>query len=93
MVLDTVTTAAHFIDVFLYVYIVVIILWALTSMIRLPYSLTPVQRFLHDVSEPIVRPFRRVLPMFGPIDLSPMAAILALGALRVVIGTLLNRLH
>ena len=93
MVLDTVNTAENFIDVFIGVYILVILLWVLASWFRLPYSLNPVQRFLHDVVDPYLRLWRRIIPMVGPIDLSPIAAIFGLIVLREVLNTLLNRLH
>ena len=32
--------------------------------------------FLRDVSEPLLRVFRAILPSFGGIDLSPMIAII-----------------
>jgi len=93
VVLDTVNTAENFIDVFIGVYILVILLWVLASWFRLPYSLNPVQRFLHDVVDPYLRLWRRIIPMVGPIDLSPIAAIFGLIVLREVLNTLLNRLH
>ena len=43
MVLDTVTTIQNFVDVFIGVYILVIILWVLASWIRIPYLLKPVE--------------------------------------------------
>ncbi|MBI4199445.1 MAG: YggT family protein [Chloroflexi bacterium] len=36
----------------------------------------PVVRLLYSVTEPILRPIRRVLPKFGMMDLSPMVAVL-----------------
>ncbi len=34
--------------------------------------------FLHRVTEPMLRPIRKVIPSFGNIDLSPLVAILLL---------------
>ena len=73
---DAVTAAENFISVFIYVYVLLIFAYIITSWIRLPHSLNPIQRFLHDVVDPYLRLFRRVLPPLGPLDLSPIAAML-----------------
>jgi YggT family protein len=93
MVLDAVTTAENFVDVFIGVYILVILIWVLSSWFRLPYSLNPVQRFLHDVVDPYLGIWRRIIPMVGPLDLSPIAAIFGLIVLRELIDAVLSRLH
>ena len=93
MVLDAVTQVELFINVFISVYALVVFLYVLTSWIRLPYSLSPVQRFLYEVCEPYLRLWRRVLPSFGPLDLSPMVAIIALVLLGQIVVGLLDRLH
>ena len=51
------------------------------------YSLTVdrVMGFLRDVCEPYIRIFRRLLPMAGPLDLSPMFALLTLWVINVVV--------
>ncbi|HEY6031788.1 MAG TPA: YggT family protein [Gaiellaceae bacterium] len=69
---------ANFLYVFVSVYTLLIIAYVLTSWVRLPYSLSPVQRFLYDVCEPYLRLFRRFLPSFGAIDLSPIVAVMVL---------------
>ena len=46
--------------------------------------------FLERVTEPVLRPIRRVLPNFGNVDLSPLVALIIL---RVVIIPLLVRLE
>ena len=93
MVLDAVTQVELFINVFISVYALVVFLYVLTSWIRLPYSFNPVQRFLYEVCEPYLRVWRRVLPSFGPLDLSPMVAIFALVVLGQILVQLLDRLH
>ena len=93
MVLDAITQVELFIDVFISVYALVVFLYVLTSWVRLPYSLNPVQRFLYEVCEPYLRLWRRVLPSFGPLDLSPMVAIIALVILERILINILDRLH
>ena len=88
MVLDAAGTALNFVDVFIYVYILVLILYVITSWITLPYSLSPVQRFLNDVCDPYLRLWRKVIPMVGPLDLSVLVGILALVALEQLINGL-----
>jgi len=89
---DTASTVQRFVDTFIWVYILLIFAYILTSWIRMPYALHRVQRFLDDVCEPYIRIFRRVLPTFGPLDLSPIVAVLALVLLRRVVDELIGRL-
>jgi len=93
VLLDAVTQVELFVNVFISVYALVVFLYVLSSWIRLPYSLNPVQRFLYDVCEPYLRLWRRVLPSFGPLDLSPMVAIFALVVVGQIVVNLLDRLH
>jgi uncharacterized protein YggT (Ycf19 family) len=88
-----VTTAQDFVVVFVGVYVLVIFAYILTSWIRLPYSLNPVQRFLNDVCEPYLRLFRRFIPPLGPLDLSPMVGVLVLVGIEQLVVNLLDRLH
>ena len=93
VLLDTVDQVELFLDVFVSVYVLVIFVYVLTSWIQLPYSLRPVQRFLYEACEPYLRMWRRILPMAGPIDLSPMVAVIALIVLERILITILDRLH
>jgi len=90
---DAVSAAQSFVQVFVGVYALLIFAYILTSWIRLPYSLAPVQRFLYDACEPYLRLFRRFLPSFGPLDLSPIVAIFALYALERIVVRLLDLAH
>jgi YggT family protein len=92
MVLDATGAAAQFVFVFATVYTLTLILYVLTLWVQLPYSLRPVQRFLYDVCDPYLRLWRRILPFrAGPIDFSPMVAIIALGVFSQIVISILNR--
>jgi YggT family protein len=94
MVFDVVSQIQRFVDVFISVYFVVLLLRILVSWFpRLPYGLNPVVRFLHDVCDPYLNIFRRFIPPFGPLDISPIVAFFALGLLREALHTILGRLH
>ncbi len=77
---DAVSSVTTFIWAFTLVYTLAIIAYLLTSWVRLPYSptLNRIQRFLYDVCEPYLRIFRRILPSFGAIDLSPTVGLIVL---------------
>ena len=79
------STASDFVSVFVYVYSILIFAYVITSWIRIPYALSGLQRFLYDVCEPYIRIFRRLLPAIGPLDLSPLFAIIALNLLALLI--------
>ncbi len=89
---DGVSTAQDFVAVFFYVCILLIFVYVLTSWIRLPSSLSWLQRFLDDVCEPYLRLFRRILPALGPLDVSPIVGVLVLVGVQQLavrlIGTL-----
>lgn len=42
------------------------------------------------LAEPIVRPLRRVIPLVGGVDLSPLAAIVLLQVVAIVLGSLMG---
>jgi YggT family protein len=76
---------ADFVSALITVYTLCIIGWVIVSFVfalgaRMPYSrpLNAVLDFLRDVSEPFLRIFRRLGLRIGPLDLSPIVAILVL---------------
>lgn len=78
-----------------WVYTVLILAAVVLSMYqgfggRVPYNrpLRAVIGFVEQVTEPVLRFFRRLVPMLGPLDLSPMVAVVAIS----VIGNLVARL-
>ena len=92
---DAISRAETFVNVFVSVYSFLILLYIVASWLRLPYSpwLNRIQRFLYDVSEPYLRIFRRLLPSFGPLDLSPMIGIIVLVIFGQVVIRILDQFH
>jgi YggT family protein len=91
---DAVDSIRNFISVFIFVYVLVILVYIITSWIRLPYSptLNRIQRFLFDVCDPYLRLFRRIIPPLGPLDLSPMLAVIVLLVAQQLVDSILARL-
>jgi YggT family protein len=68
----------------------IIISWVLSFGVRIPYSrpVNAVLDFLRDVTNPFLRVFRRLGLQFGPVDFSPIVAILVLQFVggRLIVG-------
>jgi len=92
---DAISNVETFINVFIILYGLVLLVYILTSWVRLPYSptLNRIQRFLYDVCEPYLRLFRRVLPSAGGIDLSPILAFVMLGVIERLLIWILGHFH
>ena len=92
---DAISKVENFLYVFATVYTLVIFAYILTSWVRLPYSpwLNRIQRFLYDVSEPYLRIFRRLLPRAGPLDFSPIIAIIVLAVIDRLATWILGKFH
>jgi YggT family protein len=48
-----------------------------------------IARFLYQVTEPVLRPIRNVLPEFGGVDISPLIAVLAIWIVLMLLRSLL----
>jgi YggT family protein len=68
-------------------YLYAIILYALLSLIA-PGGYSPLQSVLASVCEPVLRPFRRVIPPIAGIDFSPLWAIIITKALLMWLPSL-----
>ena len=85
---------ADFVSALVTVYIIVIIAWIVLSFlfsmgVRLPYSRwsNAVLDFLRDTSNPWLNLFRRLPLRIGPLDLTPIVAIIVLQLLGgIVVG-------
>ncbi|MGH8466032.1 MAG: YggT family protein, partial [Pseudomonas sp.] len=50
-----------------------------------PFSAHPALVLVRQLTEPIMAPFRRILPAMGGLDLSPIFVFLALQVIRIVL--------
>ena len=73
---------SHVSYLFIFDTLSLIIIQAVLSWIQ-PQS--HVQYFLHQLSDPLLRPIRNFMPLIGGIDLSPLVALLILQVLSMVI--------
>ena len=83
--METRERIADFLGTLVGVYTLCLIAWIVASLVfslgaRVPYNrfLNAVLDFLRDVSEPYLRIFRKLGLRIGPLDLSPIVAILVL---------------
>jgi YggT family protein len=88
---------ADFVGAFVTVYVIVIIAWVVLSFIfsmgvRVPYSRwsNAVMDFLRDVSTPWLNLFRRLPLRIGPLDLTPIVAIIVLQILGGIVVRLID---
>jgi uncharacterized protein YggT (Ycf19 family) len=92
---DAISGIQKFVWVFVLVYGLVIFAYILMSWIRMPYSvwMSRIQNFLRDTCEPYMGLFRRVLPPLGPLDLSPIVALVVLYLAGRLVIYILGRFH
>jgi YggT family protein len=88
---------ADFVSALVTVYWIILIAWVVASLVfslgvRVPYSrpLNAVLDFLRDVSEPYLRLFRFLPLRVGPLDLTPLVAILALRIVGDIVVSLIR---
>jgi YggT family protein len=88
---------ADFVSAFVTVYVIVIIAWIVLSFIfalgvRLPYSRwsNAVMDFLRDTASPWLNLFRPLPLRIGPLDLTPIVAIIVLQILGGIVVRLID---
>ena len=76
--------------ILIFAYVVISIMYSVG--IRPPYSRwwNAIVEFLRQVVEPYLRIFRRFLPTFGPLDLSPLVATFVLIIVSQIVVSLIE---
>jgi len=82
----------NLIDTLFYAFSLAVLIRVILSWIRFdPYH--PVSVFIHQVTEPILAPIRRLLPPTGMIDFSPLVALVLIQVVQMVLSQLLLSLY
>jgi YggT family protein len=76
--------AVELVQALLRTYFYAILLYALLSLIA-PAGYSPLQSVLASIYEPVLRPFRRLIPPIAGIDLSPLWAVIAIQAILLLL--------
>ena len=78
----------NFIDILFTLLELAILARVLLSWFRVdPYH--PAIAFLYQITEPILRPLRNVIPPLGMMDISPIVAMLLIGVIRRIIQAII----
>ena len=81
------TSIGQLLSLFLYIYLIAILIQAVMSWIN-PGSYNPMTALIHQLTEPVLRPARKILPPFSGLDLSPLLAIIFINLLIMLIPAL-----
>ena len=68
--------------------VLLVIISAILSFVMDPYH--PVRRWIDSIVEPMLIPIRRVVPLVGALDFSPLILIILI---RIVFNLILNLLR
>jgi len=84
-------TPAELISLLLNIYLIAVFMRVLLSWIN-PHGYNPAMTIILSLTEPVMRPFRAVIPPIAGIDLSPLAAIVAIQVVRMLVMPPLDRI-
>ncbi len=77
-------TLLRLVSLVLWLYFISILVYVILSWVA-QAGYNPVAALLGSVNEPLLRPFRRLIPPIGGLDLSPLIVLLLIQALRIAL--------
>jgi len=89
ILLNIINAIAYILDAVITFFMIVLFARVILSWIRLPNN--QIVHFIYQVTEPVLSPIRRRLPMTWGIDISPMIVFLLIIVIRmVVVGSIID---
>ena len=75
---------AELVNLLINVFIFAIVIQVILSWVS-PGAYNPITGLIHSLTEPVMRPARRILPPFSGLDLSPILALIALQVIKMLL--------
>lgn len=75
---------AHLIKLVIFIYIVLIIIQVIISWVN-PGAYSPMTIIIYQLTDPVMRPVRRVIPVAGGLDWSPLVVLICLNLLLMLV--------
>jgi len=75
LIANLIIALANILDIVFTIYTFIIVIAALISWVN-PDPYNPIVRFLYGVTEPVLRPIRKLMPFRLPVDISPLILLL-----------------
>ncbi len=83
--------AVQIINIATRVLVLLIFVRCILSFVRHdPYQ--PVLKFIYEITEPIMAPFRKIIPMAGPIDFSPIIVLFVVQIVGSILAAIVGSL-
>jgi YggT family protein len=83
-----ITAVVELVILTLRLFVFAIIIRIVLSWISAAGSYNPAVAIVNTITEPVLRPFRRIIPPIGGIDISPIFAIILLSAAAILLSGL-----
>ena len=77
-------TIAYLLRMILYIYLFIIFVQVIISWIN-PNTYNPITTIMHQISEPILKPARQIIPSAGGLDFSPLIALVIINLLMILV--------
>jgi len=75
LIANLIIALANILDIVFTIYTFIIVIAAVISWVN-PDPYNPIVRFLYGVTEPVLRPIRKLMPFRLPVDISPLILLL-----------------
>jgi len=75
LIANLIIALANILDIVFTIYTFIIVIAAVISWVN-PDPYNPIVRFVYGVTEPVLRPIRKLMPFRLPVDISPLILLL-----------------